>query len=351
MTAGFTHPSGGPLPDRWLAYRLGHLGDVVLTTGVLAHFARTRGWRFAVATKSAFAPVFDGIPHVERVFAVGKEDLTLTGFWACSRRMAGALPGWGLLDLHASTRSRMLGLLWPGAVARYPKMGFGRRAFLASHGKLFKESLNALSVPQRYALALEDKAPPAPMLLPRIVLSDAERAEAGAHLAALFPQVCPANGPVRPVALHPFATHALKAWPAGHWQRLAALLDSEGLPWVSLGTGAPLFAGRKQDLTGATTLRQSCALLARCRTLVTGDSGPLHLATAVGTPVTALFGPTTSEWGFYPAGPLDTVLERTLGCRPCSLHGRRPCPKNGECLSLITPEEVMSAIVKTSARA
>ena len=334
------------LPDRWLAYRLGHLGDVVLTTGVLAHFAQTRGWRFAVAVKAAFAPVFDNIPHVETVFALEAADLNFSGFLACSRRMAAALPGRGLLDLHASTRSRLLGLRWPGTVARYPKMGLARRAFLASTGRLFKRELNGLSVPQRYALAIEDDAPPPSLLLPRIVLSPAELAEADARLATLFP--CIPDGQLRPIALHPYATHALKAWPEEHWLRLAALLDAAGLPWICIGTGSPLFPGRKEDLTRSTTLRQSCALLARCSALVTGDSGPMHLASAVGTPVTALFGPTTREWGFYPAGPFDTVLERQLGCRPCSLHGKRPCPRNGECLALVTPEETLAAVLRTA---
>lgn len=338
------------LPDRWLVYRLGHLGDVALATGVLAYLADTRGWRFAVATKKHFAPLFDNIPHVERVFALGEADLDFRSFIAHSRRMADALPGWGLLDLHASIRSRILGLNWPATVARYPKMGFARRVFLKSGGRFCKERLNALSVPQRYALAVEAVAPPKSRLAPRIILSHAELAEANAMLFRLFcrtgtdPGLIRPSEPIRPIALHPFATHALKAWPKSHWLRLAALLDSAGLPWICIGTGAPFFTKRKEDLVGSTSLRQSCALLARCRTLVTGDSGPMHLASAVGTPVTALFGPTTKEWGFYPDGPLDVVLERPFACRPCSLHGMAPCPKDGECLALITPEEVLSAI-------
>lgn len=351
MTTTSPSSSGdSAFPTRWLAYRLGHLGDVVLMTGVLAYFARTRGWRFAVATRETFAPVFDNIPHVEQCFALRQSDLNLTSFIARSRRMAHSLPGWGLLDLHASTRSRILGLLWPGSVARYPKMGVERRAFLASGGRLFQQALNALSVPQRYALALTDEAPPASELAPRIVLSGAETAEADARLAGLFGRTVLSGEPSRPVALHPYATHALKAWPEGHWRRLAALLDKEGLPWVSIGVGTPLFSGRKEDLTGTTSLRQSCALLSRCRALVTGDSGPMHLATAVGAPVIALFGPTTKEWGFYPSGPFDSVLELPLPCRPCSLHGKRPCPRNGECLALISPETVFSTIVSRTAR-
>jgi ADP-heptose:LPS heptosyltransferase len=70
----------------------------------------------------------------------------------------------------------------------------------------------------------------------------------------------------------------------------------------------------------------------------------MHLAAAVGTPVVALFGPTTREWGFYPSGPCDTVLEQDLDCRPCSLHGTSRCQRRGQCLEAVSPADVLKAI-------
>ena len=70
----------------------------------------------------------------------------------------------------------------------------------------------------------------------------------------------------------------------------------------------------------------------------------MHLAGAVGTPVLALFGPTTEEWGFFPAGPRDRVLESQLDCRPCTLHGKKHCDRNHACMQSITPEQVMRAL-------
>lgn len=60
--------------------------------------------------------------------------------------------------------------------------------------------------------------------------------------------------------------------------------------------------------------------------------------------VLALFGPTTEEWGFFPAGPKDRVLESQLDCRPCTLHGKKHCDRNHACMQSITPEQVMRAL-------
>lgn len=322
----------------WLVFRLGHLGDVTLTTGVLARLGRDFGWTFDFATKKPWDEIFVGNPHVGRVIALDGQVLRALPFMSWCRRVAAEYRGWGLLDLHGSLRSRVLSALWRGPVLRYPKMSMDRRLFLRARYEAAAECLRRASVPQRYFMAVSPDPPPAGELLPRIWLSDRERASARQRLDALL-------GPgSRPVALHPFATHALKTWPQTHWRSFASLLEQRNLSWVALGRGKSVFSGHAHDLSNATSLRESCALLSCCRTLVSGDSGPMHLATAVGTPVIALFGPTTREWGFYPAGPYDRVLEKKLECRPCSLHGLAACPRNGECLAGISPQNVLEAL-------
>ncbi|MBR5733991.1 MAG: hypothetical protein IKX79_00425 [Desulfovibrionaceae bacterium] len=91
-------------------------------------------------------------------------------------------------------------------------------------------------------------------------------------------------------------------------------------------------------------MRETAALISLAAALVTGDSGPMHLASAVGTPVAALFGPTARAWGFMPQGTRDIVLQKALPCRPCSLHGAKTCPRGQECMTGITPDEVMDAL-------
>jgi ADP-heptose:LPS heptosyltransferase len=347
MTNTGNHTPQGP--DRWLAVRLGHLGDAVLTTGVLAWLGESRGWTFDVLTSPPFQDLFAGHPHVRRILPLDTRKGIGSFLQAC-KDLAFDHQGWGLLDLHGSLRTRILASLWQGPVARYRKMALARRFFLAgrrcSAFRPFRDishSLKELSVPQRYALAVCPGAPPSPrLLLPRVFPSPEELQEARRRLRALFGRDEP-----RPVALHPYAAHRLKAWPPERYAALVQALDLRKIPWICIGRGATLFPDRAEDLTGRTGLRETCALLALCRCLISGDSGPLHLAAAVGLPVLGLFGPTTREWGFYPLGENDRILELPLPCRPCSLHGQNSCPRSGECLTGISPAHVLQALEET----
>jgi ADP-heptose:LPS heptosyltransferase len=92
------------------------------------------------------------------------------------------------------------------------------------------------------------------------------------------------------------------------------------------------------------------ALLRRCRLVIANDSGVVHVATAVGTPVVAIFGPTNDRaWGPYPpADPRHQVVREVLVCAPCIHRGHRfgtpqGCPAR-TCLALIEPTHVLSAV-------
>jgi heptosyltransferase-2 len=94
------------------------------------------------------------------------------------------------------------------------------------------------------------------------------------------------------------------------------------------------------DFTGKTRLLQLSALLERCQLLVTNDTGTMHMATAIGTPVVALFGSTdpitTSPWGDG-----HVVINKFVSCSPCM---KRICPIDHRCMELITVDEVEEAV-------
>jgi heptosyltransferase-2 len=96
------------------------------------------------------------------------------------------------------------------------------------------------------------------------------------------------------------------------------------------------------DLTGKTHLLQLAALLERCQLIVTNDTGTMHVATAVGTPVVALFGSTdpstTGPWGDG-----HVVIRKDVPCSPCL---KRICPTDHRCMELITVDEVEEAVNK-----
>lgn len=78
---------------------------------------------------------------------------------------------------------------------------------------------------------------------------------------------------------------------------------------------------------GKLNVLESAELIRRCRVLLTNDSAPLHIANSVGTRVISMFGATVPQFGFFPYGKDDVILETEgLVCRPCSIHGGKSCP-------------------------
>lgn len=97
---------------------------------------------------------------------------------------------------------------------------------------------------------------------------------------------------------------------------------------------------------GQLSLTASAELIRRCELLVSNDSAPMHLASAVGTPVIAIYGATVPEFGFAPRGKKDRVVQtRGLRCRPCSIHGGQHCPiKTFDCMKNISVEKILRSI-------
>jgi 3-deoxy-D-manno-octulosonic-acid transferase/heptosyltransferase-1 len=93
------------------------------------------------------------------------------------------------------------------------------------------------------------------------------------------------------------------------------------------------------SVAGETTLRELAALYKMASLLVTTDSGPMHLAAAVGTPVVALFGPTSPE-RTGPYGEGHIVIRQGLPCSPCF---RKTCDTL-ECMNTIGVDEVLQAV-------
>lgn len=89
------------------------------------------------------------------------------------------------------------------------------------------------------------------------------------------------------------------------------------------------------DLCGKTTIRELAALLSRCSLVVANDSGPLHLAAAIGIPTIGIFGPTDPQRSAPPAN--CTVISKSVQCSPCY---RRECPTDLLCMTSVSVEEV-----------
>ncbi len=336
------------LPKNWVIFRLSSLGDIVLTTGVIQYWHNQFQWNITVITSENAAPIFKNNPNVQETITLKKEQLTAKNLFLCLYGITQKFTNYGFIDLHKNNKTWLLKLLWKGPVYTYPKMDFERRIFLISKGKFFKKALNNYSVTQRYAKAVEKNPPNKLCLKPNITLLEEELASARTslkHLLTIDKKI---------VAIHPYSLHKNKAWHNKGWIAVITQLTQKGIPWFIIGQGSPIINAipTRNDFTNKTSLRETCALLYYSSVLITGDSGPMHLATAVGTPVIALFGPTTKEWGFFPMGKEHTILEsKNLLCRPCSLHGSKPCSINHLCMKDITSEQVMQAVENTLQKA
>jgi len=151
------------------------------------------------------------------------------------------------------------------------------------------------------------------------------------------------------IAINPIAYWETKLWDNGKFAKLAnAIRDQLKLDVIFTGNNGRDAAdilsrmkGKGINLGGKTSLPMLAEIYKSARAVITTDSGPMHLAAAVGTPVIALFGPTDpARTGPYGKG--HTVIRSNLPCSPCLL---KKCPTK-ECNAAITPEQVYAATTR-----
>ncbi|MFQ6001091.1 MAG: glycosyltransferase family 9 protein [Anaerolineae bacterium] len=160
------------------------------------------------------------------------------------------------------------------------------------------------------------------------------------------------------VAIHPGSGEysLARRWPPDRFAQVAdALMERYGTQVALLGGPdeaeltqcvASLMRYEAVDLGGKTSIPVLAALLRLCRLFVGNDSGVMHLASAVGTPVVAVFGPSNPlAWG--PWGPSHEVVQIDLECSPCIYRGfqlgRLEGCENPECINQVKPEMVLAA--------
>lgn len=141
-----------------------------------------------------------------------------------------------------------------------------------------------------------------------------------------------------------------KCWPLENFAQLSERLSKENIRVIITGTQDDLNAASKiQKMTsskllnfaGKTTIMQLAALIKRCSVFISADSAPLHVASAVNTPIVALFGPTSPQRHMPPAKKA-IVIKAQVECSPCY----KPNCKTMECMSNITVDEVFHAVKK-----
>jgi len=315
-----------------LIIRFGALGDLALATVLLnALQTSTPPVRVTWVTKERWGSLLAGDPRIDELVLL-REDESLRSL---ARRL---LPRYDLiLDAHANLRSRALCFLVDAPETRRLQKDTVAR-WLYRHGAPLPRTLER-NLMDRYLELLEGTPDPA---RPSVHVEAGRIArDTGSNTT---PRIAVAIG----------AAHETKRWPIGRFADLVSRLVRTGHPVTVIGgPGEEQLAALAAAESGAEIwdatrpLGELAAKLYSCAVLAGNDSGLLHLAEAVGTPVVALFGPTVKAWGYFPWREQSLVLEQDLDCRPCSKMGEAPCRLPEKlCLTRTTVEDVRDAIGK-----
>lgn len=303
---------------RALVLRTSALGDVVLTTPFLRALSAHLGGPVEVVTSPPYAALLEGLPFVSRTWRWEREQ----GVGSLARQLAEAGPFDLVVDLQNKARTLALLLRLPAKrrLRLVKRKGVkGALSSLFGGGPILHEKAAAA----HYFEAVEGLVPED--LRPQVALHE-DAVKAAGQLAAR------ANGaPI--VGLAPGARWTLKRWSPRHFAEVGTALQEDGAEILLVGGPQDraeldrVLADLPRPALGDTAalgLADLAALLARLDLLVSVDSGPAHLAQAVGTPVVMVFGPTSyRRWG--PAEGLGGVVALPLSCSPCTNHGRGGC--------------------------
>jgi lipopolysaccharide heptosyltransferase II len=327
---------------RSLVVQTSFIGDVVLTTPLITRLARDG--EVAVVTTPPGAALLASHPSVSHLFVYDKRrgDSGLTGLIRVARKARGSQRAY---MCQGSTRSGALAF----AAGCRERIGFdtsdGRWTYTTrvEYRDDWHHARRLLSLAD-LRLAAESTESGSADIRPRLYPTDAD-------ILAVDELLLHRSRPM--VALAPGSAWGTKRWPG--FGALAALLSGQ-YDIAIIGGGDDLAAAgaisarvdREQliDATGKLSLLGSAELIRRSLALVTNDSSPQHLGSAMGTPTVTIFGPTVPEFGFGPLAPGSrTVGNRALDCRPCDRHGPQVCPLgHWRCMNEITPDEVAGVL-------
>ncbi len=324
------------------------LGDAVLSTPAL-YFLRERfpDSHIAVLAKEWVAPVFETNPDVQEIYVMKKGE--------SRRSLAGRL----------KAAKFNLGVLFPNSFSSaflFWLAGIPQRVGYATDGRSLLLTQRIKRPPHfpkeehqvRYYLSLvreitggrefsrerENKK-----LVWNVTEAERERAEKFLREAGISPQD-------RLMGINPGATYGLaKRWfPERFAQVGDELMKRYGVKIIVFGDSqereladslAQMMQKQPLNFAGRTNLRELAALISRCQMFVTNDTGNMHIAAAVGTPVAAIFGSTNPQKS-APWGNGHRVIQKKIACSPCM---KKICPgRDYKCMEIIEVPEVLGAI-------
>lgn len=323
-----------------LVVNMNYMGDALLTTPALAALRRANpdAQIDTVVGAGSAVQVLEGNPDLDHIIA-----RTARGSWARCVQILTLLREGRYTDaiILPPLPAYAAAAFFAGTPARIGQAGRGMNRFLTDLRRTYAVHM---------ADAMLDTMPVPSLALPsRRRLSVTVERDAMEEAEWLLTEA--GVDPDRPLlAVNVGATRPQKRWFAESFAATLELLRD--VPCVLVGFGehdaaaaAEILARTERSsvvsLVGHTSVKQLAAVLSHCDVLLSADSGPMHLATAVGTPTVALFG-STDPAATGPYDGVSRVLYKGLPCAPCGNHPT--CGGRYECMRAITPDEVALAV-------
>lgn len=343
---------------RLLIFRFSAMGDVALLAPVLSALARKYpNLSLTLVTRKAFQPFFYNIPDVE-VIGVNLENYRgLPGLYRLFRELQVLGPYDYGIDVHGSTRSRVLKFLFSFTGLKFARIVKGRREKRKQVRRKNKELYPLPHVVDRYMHVFERAGFSAkPGTGPWIHPDTKSRSLASEFLSK--------NGIQKKekywIGIAPFAGRMPKTWPFEHIHELVSLLTRNLDCMIFLFGGGQKEVEKLQQIRGSfpdnttlvagqLTIPGEMALILRLDVMLAMDSFNMHMAALLGTRVLSIWGSTHPHSGFGPYGQgeeaIIQVSPEELPCRPCSIFGNKGCFRGDmACMNWITARHVYERI-------
>jgi ADP-heptose:LPS heptosyltransferase len=291
---------------RMLVIRFSSLGDVVLITGVIRLFKKFNSdIEVDVLTYEEYKEVFTNNIHIHHLLFISRK-LPVFTYLKSLIKITQSYDY--IIDLQKNMKTVILKFVRFSRYYSFNKLSIKRRLFV-----YFRWSSKELKthITERYLQAFSK--------VKKLYYNNLEE---------LRPEIYANSGEYicKKIIVHPFASKKTKEWP--HFYELIKILVNKGFDVAVVGKGERNLLWEGSNLVNGTTLKELINEINKGDTVITTDSGPMHLAIALNKTVIAIFGSTTKEMGFYPVFKNTYVFENgNLSCRPCHVHGKNKCPK------------------------
>ena len=305
------------------------LGDIVQALPVLTGLKRR--WPAAQIdwiVNDTLAEILEGHPCLRQTIAYPRKRWTtptrIPEMWRWGRKLREEKYDM-TIDLQGLMRSGLM--TWAANSPRRIGLESAREGSRATYTEFVADT--ALSAAERYLTCLEHLEIPVRPLDFQLTAR------------APLPEALTGFGPY--IALHPYSRWRTKLWPWRYFQELVNSMPESKFVVVGEGSWFPLDApGRLIDLRGKLRLGPLVTVLDQAQSVLSTDSGPAHIAAALGRPTLVLFGAT--DWRkTKPSGKRVSVQTSAIFCSPCL---KRTCWRDTpvECMSLLTPQKVRTAL-------